>query len=30
MSQQGTVLHGTHSADLDKKLKLVIHYTKPN
>lgn len=30
MSQQGTVLHGTHSAVLDKKLKLVIHYTKPN
>ena len=30
MAQQGTVLHGTHSADASKKLKLVIHYTKPN
>lgn len=30
LSQQGTVLHGTHSTDADKKLKLVIHYTKPN
>lgn len=30
LSQQGTVLHGTHSTDPDKKLKLVIHYTKPN
>lgn len=30
MAQQGTVLHGTHSADLSKRLKLVIHFTKPN
>lgn len=30
LSQQGTVLHGTHSSDPDKKLKLVIHFTKPN
>ncbi|SEP74011.1 DUF4270 domain-containing protein [Flavobacterium urocaniciphilum] len=30
MAQQGTVLHGTHSTDPEKKLKLVIHYTKPN
>ncbi|MES2864595.1 MAG: DUF4270 domain-containing protein [Bacteroidota bacterium] len=30
MSQQGTVLHGTHSSDASKKLKLVIHFTKPN
>jgi hypothetical protein len=32
MEQQGVVLHGTNpsSADASKKLKLVIHYTKPN
>lgn len=30
MSQQGTVLHGTASADVAKRLKLTIHYTKPN
>ncbi len=33
MSQQGVVLHGTHPAlpaDADKKLKLTIHFTKPN
>ena len=33
MEQQGVVLHGTNPnapADAAKKLKLVIHYTKPN
>ena len=32
MEQQGIVLHGTNPApaDASKKLKLVIHYTKPN
>ncbi len=32
MEQQGVVLHGTNpsAADASKKLKLVIHYTKPN
>jgi hypothetical protein len=33
MEQQGVVLHGTNPsapADASKKLKLVIHYTKPN
>jgi hypothetical protein len=33
MSQQGVVLHGTNPAlpaNADKKLKLIIHYTKPN
>jgi hypothetical protein len=32
IEQQGVVLHGTNpsSADASKKLKLVIHYTKPN
>lgn len=33
MAQQGVVLHGTNPAlpaDADKKLKLTIHYTKPN
>lgn len=30
MAQQGVVLHGTASTDADKKLKLTIHYTKPN
>lgn len=30
IAQQGVVLHGTGSADVDKKLKLTIHYTKPN
>lgn len=33
MAQQGVVLHGTNpalSADADKKLKLTIHFTKPN
>lgn len=30
MAQQGVVLHGTASADAAKKLKLIIHYTKPN
>jgi hypothetical protein len=32
MSQEGVVLHGTNpaSANADKKLKLTIHYTKPN
>ena len=25
----GTVLHGTNSADVDKRLKLEIYYTKP-
>lgn len=33
LSQEGVVLHGTHPAlpaDADKKLKLTIHYTKPN
>ena len=30
MSQQGVVLHGTASADTNKKLKLTIHFTKPN
>jgi hypothetical protein len=32
MSQQGVVLHGTNPAPADaaKKLKLTIHYTKPN
>ncbi len=30
MEQQGVVLHGTAPADTSKKLKLVIHYTKPN
>ncbi len=33
MSQQGVVLHGTHPAlpaNADKKLKLTIHFTKPN
>jgi len=32
MEQQGVVLHGTNPSteDASKKLKLVIHYTKPN
>jgi hypothetical protein len=30
MEQQGVVLHGTAPADASKKMKLVIHYTKPN
>ena len=32
MEQQGVVLHGTNPApaDASKKLKLIIHYTKPN
>ena len=32
MEQQGIVLHGTNPApaDASKKLKLIIHYTKPN
>ncbi len=33
LSQEGVVLHGTHPAlpaDADKRLKLTIHYTKPN
>lgn len=33
MEQQGVVLHGTNPSELtdaSKKLKLVIHYTKPN
>jgi hypothetical protein len=32
MEQQGVVLHGTNPSteDTSKKLKLVIHYTKPN
>jgi hypothetical protein len=30
ISQQGVVLHGTGSADTEKRLKLTIHYTKPN
>ena len=33
MSQEGTVLHGTNPAlpaNANKKLKLTIHYTKPN
>ena len=32
MEQQGVVLHGTNpsTAEASKKLKLVIHYTKPN
>jgi hypothetical protein len=30
MSHQGVVLHGTASTDVNKKLKLIIHYTKPN
>jgi hypothetical protein len=38
MAQQGVVLHGTHSTETylengvpkSKKLKLIIHYTKPN
>ena len=30
MEQQGVVLHGTAPVDTSKKLKLVIHYTKPN
>lgn len=33
MSQEGVVLHGTNPAlpaNADKKLKLIIHYTKPN
>lgn len=30
MEQQGVVLHGTAPVDASKKLKLVIHYTKPN
>jgi hypothetical protein len=32
MEHEGVVLHGTNpsAADASKKLKLVIHYTKPN
>jgi hypothetical protein len=30
IAQQGVVLHGTGSADTEKRLKLTIHYTKPN
>ena len=30
IAQQGVVLHGTASADPAKKLKLTIHFTKPN
>jgi hypothetical protein len=33
LEQQGVVLHGTNPSELSdasKKLKLVIHYTKPN
>ena len=30
IAQQGVVLHGTGSADIEKRLKLTIHYTKPN
>jgi hypothetical protein len=33
LSQEGVVLHGTHPAlpaNADKRLKLTIHYTKPN
>jgi Domain of unknown function (DUF4270) len=29
-AQTGTVLHGTASTEQNKKLKLTIHYTKPN
>lgn len=29
-AQQGAVLHGTASPDVEKRLKLTIHYTKPN
>lgn len=30
MSSTGTVIHGPNSSDVDKRLKLTIHYTKPN
>lgn len=30
LSQEGVVLHGTASTDAVKRLKLTIHYTKPN
>ena len=30
MSSTGTVIHGPNSLDVDKRLKLTIHYTKPD
>ena len=30
MSPVGTVIHGPNSLDVDKRLKLTIHYTKPD